>query len=56
MLSMPFLQLTGKLAAWHYCSIGVGWRYQMTILDQLLIFNSLWLIKTVMTFGNKLQG
>ena len=56
MLSMPFLQLTGKLAAWHYRSIGVGWRYQMTILDQLLIFNSLWLIKTIMTFGNKLQG
>ena len=34
MLPMPFLQLTGKLAAWHYCPIGVDWLNQMTILDQ----------------------
>ena len=44
MLSMPFLQLTGKLAAWHYCSIGVDWRpddyfrpvtdFQLTVADQ----------------------
>ena len=38
MLSMPFLQLTGKLAAWHYCSIGVDWRYQMTIFRPVTDF------------------